>query len=157
MNVNPSKAITGAVIAATFFALTSGMTWLSIVLGLLAWCLAFDGWLNPFAKGEQLCRTAAKAAFESLDVVGLGKRWQGSTAEVALVKDLTDIRSPAPWKVQVLARTQANAWFITEMQVEGVNKVSLQQLHHINEDAAKGLLGQQPEVYERFFGKTDTA
>ena len=57
----------------------------------------------------------------------------------------------------MLARTQANAWFITEMQVEGVNKVSLQQLHHINEDAAKGLLGQQPEVYERFFGKTDTA
>lgn len=157
MNMNSTTVITGAVIAATFFALISGMTWLSIALGLLAWSLAFSGSLNPFASIEQLRRKAARQAFESLDVVGLGKRWQGKNADVALVKDLTGIRNPAPWKVQVLARTHANAWFITEMRVDGLTKVSLQQLHHINEEAAKGLLGQQPEIYEQFFGKTDTA
>lgn len=157
MNANFRKTIIAALITVTFLAQTSGMTWLSIVLGLLVWSLMFSGWLNHSTKDERHRRQAAKQAFEELDVIGLGKRWQGKAAEVALVNELTDIRNTAPWKVQVLARTPANAWFITEMQVEGITTVSIQQLHHINEDVAKELLGQEPKIYERFFDMTNTA
>lgn len=160
MSVNPktlATAIIIIVITVSVAALASGMTWLSILVGVAAWGLAFKGWLNPFVLGEKLRRETAKRAFESLDVVALGRRWRGDQAEVARVREITDVRDPAPWELEVLARTDAKAWFVVEMRVKGVDRVAITKLHHIDEETAKRLLGLDPETYERFFGEAETA
>lgn len=160
MSISPRTLVTIIVITiitVSMTALISGLNWLSIAVGIAAWGLAFKGWFNPFALGEKLRRKAAKQAFESLDVVALGKRWRGDQAEVATVRDITDARNPSPWEVEVLARTEANTWFAIEMRIEGVDRVAITKLHHITEQRAKELLGLYPETYERFFGEAEIA
>jgi hypothetical protein len=146
------KVIGLSVMAAV--ALVAGAPTFAVGLGLLA-CVCAG--LSPWRLLEKLRRRAAKEAFSNLDVVAFDRRWQGQNSEVARVRDVTDIRSYEPWSVEVLARTNANAWFAVEMRVAGTDRVTVTGIHLINETRAKELLGATPDVYERFFGKTEIA